>query len=396
VYATVDGREPQSIVLFNGGQPFAYQGFLGSTATGAHCVTITLRPDLSRAALPSPAVDVYAVGISVIPPSSPAYMLESHAPVLYGRSTSSKGDTPLVSYGESQADPDGTSTDLSYTVVWTHEDVGDGMVPPYQWGRWGRMTDIETVLHEKVAKDGRVLSANYLSCGCEGSATYPDSSPQNAAKGGETYKPYPLADAPRLEQHLDIRDATGNNDVSPRGTTPLRFQQSLVAAPREGQSREVAMDQNPWTYRISGEEVSRENTSSTDPRSVLAGVYPQYLIVDISAASEGTSSIAVEVQLSGDPTWYSNDYAQATSPRPATTYRFYNGGHGRTVVKLPPGWNGKAITGLRLRLNAPRGTVPSLRGAPAIDLVEVTPGYGIEHPPFPAPDVVTAVENPPA
>jgi hypothetical protein len=390
VDVSVDRGTSQQILLFDGAEPFAYEGFIGKTSSGSHCVTIALRRDLSHTALDQPGVDVYSISLSLVPTSSSAYLLETHAPVLYGRSISAKGDTPLVTYGQSKADPDGTTTDLSYTVIWTHEDMGDGSVPPYEWGRWGRVSDIETVLNERVSPAGRVLSADYLSCGCEAIPGYPDSAIDRSAAGGETYKPYPLSrGAPGMDDHIAIRDATGNNDVSPYGTTPYRFQQSLVASPGPGQSREVAMDNNPWSYRVSGEEVSREATSSTDPRSLLAGVYPQYLIVDIEAAAEGTSSIAVEVQLAGDPSWYSNDYAQATAPGPPTTYPFFNGGHRRTVIKLPVGWHGKAITALRLRLNARAGATPSLVGTPAIDLVEVSPSYTISHPSFPPPVVVT-------
>lgn len=394
----LDGGTSQQIVLFDGAQPFVYEGFVGGTSSGPHCVTLALRRDLSHTAIAQPRVDVYSISLSLVPASSSAYMLETHAPVLYGRSISAKGDTPLVTYGESKTDPDGTSTDLSYTVIWTHEDMGDGSVPPYEWGHWGRVSDIETVLHERVSRAGRVLSADYLSCGCEGIPGYPDSAIDRSAAGGETYKAYPLSlGTPRMDDHVAIRDATGNNDVSPFGTTPFRFQQSLVAPPGPGQSREVAMDNSPWTYRVSGQEVSREATSSADPKSLLAGVYPQYLIVDIEAAAERTSSIAVEIQLAGDPSWYSNDYAQATAPAPPTTYPFFNGGHRRTVIKLPVSWHGKAITALRLRLNALTDATPSLVGAPSIDLVEISPSYTIRHPSFPAPVVVIGTTRyPPA
>ncbi|HZT66711.1 MAG TPA: hypothetical protein VFA11_13070 [Acidimicrobiales bacterium] len=398
VDAQVDQGPTQEIVLFAGSDPFTYEGFVGSIASGRHCVTLTVRPDLSHVTTITPAVQVSGITLGVVPFGSTDYLLESHDPVLYGRSTSAVGDTPLITYGQQSADPDGVDTDLSYVVTWTHEDTGDGTVPAYEWGLWGRMTDIETVLTEKVAPDGKILSASYLSCGCEGAPIYPDFVPENPANGGETDKPYPSSGTPApLENHLAIRDATGNNDISPDGTSAYRFQQTLVGAPGPGQARETAMDQNPWSYRISGQEVGRETVSSTDSHNFLAGVYPQYLIVDINAQAQNTSSIAVEVQLAGDPTWYSNDYAQMTSPGPPTTFPFYNGGHARTVIKLPLGWNGTPITALRLRLDAPPGgPPPALVGTPAIELIEVTPDYAIEHPSFPAPSVVTATQVVPA
>jgi hypothetical protein len=391
----VDGGPSQQVVLFDGAEPFRYEGFLGTTIGRNHCVTVTVRPDLSHDTTVTPQVLVYSVSLTLVPSDSPSYMIESHAPVLYGRSTSAIGDSPLITYGQQSPDPDGTDTDLSYTVIWTHEDVGDGVVAAYEWGLWGRMTDIETVLNEKVSPDGKILSASYLSCGCEGAPVYPDIVPENPANGGETDKPYPqTGGSPGLGNHLGIRDATGNNDISPTGTTSFRFQQTLVSAPAAGQTREAAMDTNSWTYRISGDEVSRETATSSDPHNFLAGQYPQYLIVDINSQPVGTGSVSIAVQLDKGA-WYSNDYGQMTAPGPATTFPFYNGGHGRTVIKLPAGWHSSAITGLRLTLNAANpGTTPSLLSQPAIQLLEVTDQYQVQQRPMPptSPQIFTGTQ----
>lgn len=389
----VDGGPSQQIVLFDGAEPFRYEGFLGTLRGREHCVTLSVRPDLSHDTTVTPQVLVYSVGLALVPSDSPEYMIESHAPVLYGRSTSAVGDTPLITYGQQTPDPDGSDTDLSYTVIWTHEDVGDGVVPAYEWGLWGRMTDIETVLNEKVDPSGRILSASYLSCGCEGVPVYPDIVPEDPAQGGETDKPYPRTGAsPGLGHHLGIRDATGNNDISPTGTSSFRFQQTLVTAPGSGQTREAAMDANSWTYRISDDEVGREAATSTSPDSVLAGQYPQYLIVDIDSRPVGTASVSIAVQLDHGA-WYSNDYQQMTAPGPASTFPFYNGGHGRTVIKLPAGWHSSTITGLRLTLNAAQpGVTPSMPSPPAIRLLEVTTRYQVLDRAVPSPQILTGTQ----
>lgn len=394
VELSVDGRPAQQVVLFGGATPFRYEGFVGGLGTGTHCVAVTVRPDLSHVTTAAAGVDVYAVALGVVPAGSSDYLLESHAPVLYGRSTSAAGDTPLLTYGERAPDPDGVDTDLSYTVVWTHEDVGDGVVPAYEWGLWGRMTDIETVLHEKVAPDGHVVAAGYLSCGCEPAPVYPDTVPEDPLAGGETYKAYPATGgSPGLSDHLGIRDATGNNDISPTGTTSFRFQQAPVQGPAPDQAREVAMDSNPWTYRVSDEELAREaQPRSTDPTTFLAGEYPQYLVVDIDSRPQGTGSVGVAVQLGGGA-WYSNDYQQATPAGVGTTFPFYHGGHERTVIKLPPDWHSSPITALQLRLYAASpGIIPSLAGAPAIQLIEVTPSWSVVDRPVPPPQVVASVQ----
>jgi hypothetical protein len=238
------------------------------------------------------------------------------------------------------------------------------------------MTDIETVLQDVVSPSGRIVKAAYLSCGCERYPAYPDAVPAPPI-GSEYDAPYPASGTPRaMGRHLVLRDATGNNDVSPFKTTGYRFQQVPVTGPRPGQMREVVMDQHPWTYRISNQDVARTTVESSDPGSPLAGGYPQYLIVDINADAVATKSIAVGVQLQGDSTWWTNDYAQTTGV--PTTFPFYNGGHARTVIKLPVGWHSKPLSALRLVLNgAPGGATPKLHGKPTIQLIEVTSGYHV-------------------
>lgn len=393
VDVSVDRGPAQQVVLYGGATPFRYEGFVGGLSSGRHCVTMAVDTSRSRVATVPPEVDVFAVGLGIVPQGSADWLLESHAPVLYGRSTSAAGDTPLVTYGQQTPDADGADVDLSYTVIWTHEDVGDGVVPAYEWGLWGRMTDIETVLEEKVSPDGRIASAEYLSCGCEDFPVYPDIVPEDPEAGGETYKAYPSSGAsPGMADHLGIRVATGNNDISPTGTTPFRFQQSLVAPPSAGQAREVAMDSNPWTYRISDQEIGRESVRSTAADNFLAGQYPQYLIVDIDSQPTGTGSVSVAVQLAGGK-WYSNDYSQMTPTGQGTTFPFYNGGHQRTVIKLPVDWHSSDITALKLTLNASSpGVTPTLAPDPRIQLIEVTPAYAVRNRPVPTPSIATGAQ----
>jgi hypothetical protein len=371
----VDGRRAQQLVLFEGAQPAVYQGFVGRLRTGSHCVAVTVDPKKSSD-LATARVDVFDISLGVVPRSSPAYLGLTHAPVMYGRTSSAQRDAQLITDVTQAADANGKDIDLSYTVIWTREDVGDGTVPAYEWGLWGRMTDVETVLQEVVTASGRIVKAAYLSCGCEKFPLYPDALPAPPI-GSEYDAPYPSSGTPAaLGHHLVLRDATGNNDVSPYKATSYRFQQVPVAGPLDGQAREVVMDEHPWTYRISNEDVARTTVESSDPRSLLAGGYPQYLIVDLDVNATATQSIAVGVKLRGDPTWWTNDYAQTAGV--PTTFPFYTGGHGRTVIKLPPDWHSKQISLVRLTLNGRiGGPTPKLVGKPMIQLIEVTGGYGV-------------------
>jgi len=392
VEVSVDGQSAQQIVLFDGSQPFTYEGFLGRLGGGSHCVRVTIEANRSSDT-GNRVISIYNITLGIVPRSSSAFELMLHAPVVFGRSTSAERNAQILTYGQATPNPNGRDTDLSYTVIWTREDVGDGIIPAYEWGLFGRMTDIETVLDETVSPRDKILKAKYLSCGCEKFPIFPDELPAPPVDS-EIDKPYPKSGTPHADgRHLKIRDATGNNDISPYGTTRFRFQQVPVAGPRPGESREVAMDTNPWTYRISQLELGRSTTHSTNADSLLAGNYPQYLIVDINATAAGTHSIAIGVKIAGSSTWYTNDYAQTTAPGPPSTFPFYDGGHARTVIKLPPGWHNKRITALRLVLNADRGSpMGRLDGKPAITLIDLSPRYRVSYPKVPKPIVLHGIQ----
>lgn len=366
VQVSVDGGQSQEIVLFAGSGPFTYEGFLGSLRTGSHTVALTLREDLSHTAVPRP-VRVEAMRLVVIPASSPDYLAEAYAPVLYGRLASGRAYTPLLTDLADTVLADGSHR-LDYVYVISAHDQGDSIVPAYQWGLWGRMTDIVSMLSETVSPVGQVTNATYASCGCESLPAFPDSvmAPQEttAPFTGTWYGTHPV-----------LRDATATNYLSDQGTTPYRFQQAPVAAPGPGELRDAVMDQHPWTYEISNEELPREHPIDTSPQTPLVGDYRQYAIVDADLAVAGATSVEVDMQLAGDPTWYSSDYRQTASL--PTTFPFHTGGHWRTVVKLPMDWGGRAITGLRLVLDAPVGGAAPSVTVHAFRLLEVTPAWTV-------------------
>ena len=77
--------------------------------------------------------------------------------------------------------------------------------------------------------------------------------------------------------HPVLRDATGNNDFSDKGTTPFRFQLAPVAAPAAGDP-DAVMDANPFTYQVMADEVARwYGDTSTNANSPEPGQAEQYL-----------------------------------------------------------------------------------------------------------------------
>ncbi len=379
VDVSVDGGIPQQLVLFDGASTFTYAGFVGPLTTGSHQVTITVEPPSGPAAstTANPVATLVDSELEVIAPSNPSYLAYAYAPIMYGRTTSALHDTPLIAYASSQA-VSGGSTQLTYTVVWSHEDAGTGFVPFLESGSWGRLSDIENAISFTVAPDGSVSNATYL-YGGEPLTGALDS----LGATSETDVPFTGSfDG----HHPIIRDATGNNDFSDEGTTGFRFQQALVAAPGPGQAREEAMDANPWTYRITGEEIARwYGDISTNPLSPQPGDSRQYAIVDLNTSGSGVSSVDVQLQLGG--TWYSSDLGSG--------YPLVGTGHVRTVVKMPMGWQGQPVTGVRIGV-LPASAAPSVT-VTSLTVEQLANDWSLSTLSLPAPTVVPeTVAIPPA
>jgi hypothetical protein len=375
----------QQFVLYAGGRTFTYGGFTGPVTTAdAYRVTVTAEASRAGGGLswPSgsstPKARVVDSQLEVVDPSNPQYLVVAYAPVMYGRSTSALHDVPLLT--DATATPaGGGATNLSYTVIWSHEDAGTGFVPFLEWGTWGRMTDIENAISFTVAADGTTTGASYL-WGGEPATGFPDS--QGAIQ--EVDVPFT---GQWVGHHPVLRDATGNNDFSETGTTPFRFQMAPVPGPAPGQVREAVMDANPFTYRISGEEVTRwYGDVSRDPRSPEPGDARQYVTIDLDTTGTGASSVAVELQLSGGPTWYASDFHSG--------YPAHGTGHVRTVVKLPAGWQRHPVSGIRVQVypaSAAGSTVVS-----GLSVLALGADWDLRTEPIPTPVVVGGATAVPA
>ena len=331
----------QQFVLFWGGQTFTYAGFTGPVTTGdAYTVRLAVEPAASVGGLSQPiagdipTADVVDSQLEVVDPTNPQYLAYAYAPVMFGRTTSALQDVPLLA--DATATPVSGGTQLSYTIIWSHEDSGTGFLPLLEWGEWGRMTDVENAISFTVPSSpaGAIpTDATYL-WGGEPATGFADS--QSALQ--ETDEPF-LGTWDGT--HPVLRDATGNNDFSDQGTSAFRFQLAPVPGPAPGEAREAVMDANPFTYQVMGEDVARWYADgSTDPDSPEPGQAGQYGIVDLTTTGTGVDSVRVAIQLSGGSAWYTND---------AGTGAALTGlGHNRTVVKFPVGWQSQTVTGVRV------------------------------------------------
>jgi len=346
---------------------------LGAMRTGAHHLTVSVDAALSNTGHLSPVVRVIASRLSVVTKANAAYLPMAYAPVVYGRPDTAQSDTPLLTYAVESpvtGSPKG-SVSLTYTTIWSKEDAGTSFVPWLEWGEWGRMTDITETISLEVSRSGAIKHPMYDSCGC--SAGFP----VNRTSPLEEEVPFT---GKRYETHLIVRNASGNDYQSETGTSAFRMEQAPVAGPSAGAARESVMDANPWTYRISADELSRwYSDGSTSPTSPEIGSSTQYAIADVSCDAAGVSAVGIEVRLKGSGTWYAGDFGSG--------YPLYSGGHGRTAVKLPLGWLKKGIAALRL-VGYPSGSGAWSITQIHLVIVGLTDSYEVKYPVIPAPAVV--------
>ncbi len=367
VTVTVDRGPTQQIVCFAGAAAFTYAGFLGTLTTGTHTLTVAVSATLSNTGTVTPSVRVVHQQLAVVTPTNPWFDAVKYAPVVYGRTDSAHDDTPLLTYAVDQAGTGG-SANLSYTGIWTREAQGTAFVPFLELGEWGRMTDITETTQLSVSSSGTISNAMYD--GCECAPTYPQN--ESSPHEGEI----PFTGSYFQTTHAFVRNATGNDYQSATGTTPFRIQQVPVPGPKPGATRASVMDAHPWTYQVSAQECARWYTNgSTDPFSAQLGDIRQYAIIDLESDASDLGATGVAIQLAGSSQWYTSDFGSG--------FPLHDGGHGRTAVKLPLGWETQRITGLRL-LEYPDGPSPAASTV-AVQVIGLNQTFSIVHPAVPAP-----------
>ncbi|MGH9172371.1 MAG: neocarzinostatin apoprotein domain-containing protein [Acidimicrobiales bacterium] len=370
VNVKIDPGSSQQIVLFAGARPFTYAAEFGDLETGDHSVTVSVSSALSTTGKSPPRVRVIAERLSIVTRSNPAYLAMQYAPIVYGRSDTASSDTPLLSYYV-ETDLSGGAHLLQYTTIWSKEDAGTSFVPWLEWGEWGRMTDITETTQLDVSASGAIRHPMFDSCGC--SATYP----QNRTSPLEEEVPFKGS---YDGTHMIVRNASGNDYQDDTGRSAFDMEQPPVSGPAPGAVRESVMDANPWTYRVSAMELSRwYKDGSTSAASPEIGDSRQYAIIDIDCTATGTSAVGVAIRLKGSPTWYSSEYGGS--------YGLYDGGHGRTAVKLPEGWQSVGVAAVKVTAYGSAGSKPAVSGL-SLTVVALTKSFGIFHAPHPAPVVV--------
>jgi hypothetical protein len=293
----VDGLPMQQVMLYAGSRSFHYPLFLSRLSAGEHRLTVERNVPYSA---PGSGLEVQAVHFDPVPEDDAVL---ANAPILFARrNTVGKfTDIPLLHYCERL--PGGL---LQYTVIFSNEDGGTSTRA--LMARWGRTTDIEYIYKVRLDTQGQ---------------------PQSATIQAPGHKEVEYT-GPREGRHPLLIPVTDNNMVSSEAPSPIRYQIPPLLVDLRRHSREQAMDEHPFVYRVMAQELIREGKlrpfgtvdgeKISDPRN--------YLFLEAKYDNRD-AGIAVLVRVRGEPAWRSSSLGRLD-------YAISRSGWIRTTVELPP------------------------------------------------------------
>ncbi len=309
---SIDSSQNQDIVLFKGDELFVYKVSLGRIDSGSHSIEVYFNGDKSTPG----AQDVYLEKCSIIPVplSDQDYDIYRFSPVLYGRDLisddeSNHTDTPLLLWHE--VEYDAVNKWIQYSVIWSNEDSRTGIGISSLMSRWSRTTDIEWIYRVKVDPGGNVLEEYFQGSGHETS----------------------LFQGNRIDDHPVLKTVTLNNMVSDAGISQYKFFLSPERNKPEIHSREILMDEDPWTYEIMALEMIAEGKyeSPADPFTPDVSDARNYLYLEFNTQMIGSYlRLTFATKLKNDPVWYYSDHGLSSIGAVNA------GGWRRSTIELPP------------------------------------------------------------
>lgn len=283
-----DSPQNQDIVLFKGDDLFVYKVSLGRIDSGNHSIEVYFNGDKS----PPGAQLVYLDELSLIPIAlnSWDYDVFRFSPVLYGRDLVSddesvRTDIPLLMWHE--VDIVGSYKRIEYSMIWSNEDGGTNSTS--LMSRWGRTTDIEWIYEVWVDPGGNVYEEYFQG-------------------PGHSYSPF---EGDRIDDHPILKTVTINNMVSDEGVSNYKFFLSPERSKHKRHSREILMDEDPWTYEIMALEMIAEGKyeSPADPFSSAISDARNYLYLEFNTQMVGSGlRLTFATKLKNDSLWYYSDH----------------------------------------------------------------------------------------
>ncbi len=313
----LNGRYSQHLLLVRGEAPAPYRIMLGALPAGDH--RMTLERDAVVSGKDAGDVHVQSIAISTFADDRPEHAWLSQAPILHARPGTVErfSDVPVLMWVERALSP---ATGFNYSVVFTHED--GGTPTDRLMATWGRTTDIEFVFGIEETGDGTVRETFQ----------------------GAHHEILPFRGA-RAGGHPLLWVSTDNNMFSDSGPDVIRFAPAPGMVVLADVSREIVMDDNPWTYALMAAELRREDRIDPEARPGSAKVPDVRQFAYIEACGEADrAAFAFDVAADGPAglEWHASDRGDAR-------FRIARSGCVRAAVPLRPDTRPEDLRGIRIR-----------------------------------------------
>ena len=261
----LDGAYAQHLFLTRGAEAAEYRILLGPLGKGTHSLRISL--DRRASAKTIANAEVSNVAFTFFAAADPEHDAVALAPVLYARPNTLGRftDVPLLMWYERETTQRGFR--FRYSVVFSNEDGGtpaDRLL-----ATWGRLTDLEYVYGIEFDRYGKVIEETFQ---------------------GKDHEIVPFRGR-REGRHPLLYVITDNNMVKDQGITAQRYTLAPLAVDLSGASRELVMDQHPWTYTVTAMEARREGRVRNSPKPGSKRIFDprRYAVLEAWAAPGAVS-----------------------------------------------------------------------------------------------------------
>ena len=343
----------QDIVIYNGGNNHYYQQAIGYLDAGEYEIDFYF--DYGKSSIGASNIHIESVDFTnafLVDVDSDVF---KYSPILYGRNIfawneSNYTDIPLLMYYEISYD--NTIKTITYGIIFSNEDSRVGIGLSDMMLSWGRTTDIEWIYQVSLNSTDEIVNEVF----------------QGAGHITTTFN------GEKLGTHPYLINATANCNFSDTGVSDYLFFLSSINTLTSGHTREYLMDQNPWSYKIMGQELMNEDKyeNQQDPTHWEMSDVRNYLYMEYEGSQSGENiSTQISTNLYNDCYQYSNNHNDAE------IMFSYGNGVNRTAIELPEDFSPNDLQYLTLTTSGDDGYSVVLDQI--IDLFYLSSDYNLMH-----------------
>ena len=329
----------QDIILYSGSNLHNYHSSLGPIDAGEHIIQFKF--DYEKSSIGANQILINDILLTNINNLNIDQDVFKYSPILYGRdllswNESTHTDIPLIMWHEITQEDENKR--ITYSIIFSNEDSRVGVGLADLMFSYGRTTDIEWVYRVELDCDGAIIDEQF----------------QGASHTTTDFT------GNKINQHPILKNATLNCNFTDIGISDYKFFLAPINQERSG-TRQVLMDDNPWSYRIMGEELINENryevpadSETLEISDVRNYVYIEYGFEPGQNPHPEPINIQFYISFFDDCTDYFNNHSLDEL---STSYNTESG-YQRTSIELPVDFEPNNISSLGL-INSGAWEMPS-------------------------------------